>query len=179
MSRWQPPFLGAIANRSGAFHLLGRMCASILFAALYLFSFAPAQTALNPHSPTLLASPVGQWKTVDDVNGKIKSIVQIREQNGVLYGTIEKVFNPPVPHPLCIHCPGPSKNRPVIGLQILWGLRKHGGKWTGGEILDPEIGKFYRCSVTLEDGGKTLLLRGYIGFSLFGRTQRWLRVAGP
>lgn len=189
MNRRQPSFLGAIANQPGAFHLLGRMFASIPFAAFCLFSFAPAQIAPNPASPSSLTSPLGQWKTIDDVTGKIKSIVQIREQNGVLYGTVVEVFDPPAPDPLCIHCPGAFKNRPVVGLQILWGLRKNGAdkngadksgaEWTGGQILDPENGKIYRCLLTLADNGQTLRLRGYIGFSLFGRTQRWLRVASP
>ncbi len=179
MSRWQPSFLGAIANQPGAFHLLGPICAGILFAALCPVSFAPAQTAPIPDSPSLLASPVGEWKTVDDVTGQVKSIVQIREQNGVLYGTVEQVFNPPVPHPLCIHCSGAFKDRPVVGLQILWDLRANGAEWTGGHILDPENGKIYRCILTLADGGQTVRLRGYIGLSLFGRAQRWLRVAGP
>ena len=135
-----------------------------------------AQKAPASGSNPWLASPVGRWKTVDDVTGKIKSIVAIREQNGVLYGTVERVFDPPVPNPLCIHCTGSFKDRPVIGLQILWGLRKDGSQWSGGQILDPETGRIYRCYVALEDGGRKLRIRGYIGLSVFGRTEHWLRV---
>ena len=179
MSRRQPPFLGAIGNKHTAFHLLGRLGAGILLAILCLLPCARAQTSPHPASPSSIASPVGRWKTIDDITGQIKSIVQIREQNGVLYGAVVEVFNPPVPHPLCLHCSGAFKDRPVVGLQILWGLRKSGAEWTGGQILDPENGKIYRCTLTLADHGQTLRLRSYIGFSLFGRTQRWLRVAGP
>jgi uncharacterized protein (DUF2147 family) len=125
---------------------------------------------------SVLSSPVGRWKTVDDHTGQVKSIVRIREQNGTLYGTVEQIFNPPVPNPLCIACTGALKNRPIIGLQILWGLRKGGNEWSGGEILDPETGHIYRCFLTLEDGGTKLRVRGYIGLSIFGRTERWLRV---
>ncbi|MGH9605865.1 MAG: DUF2147 domain-containing protein [Terracidiphilus sp.] len=127
-------------------------------------------------APLCLASPAGRWKTVDDKTGQIKSIVQIREQNGTLYGTIEKIFNPPVRNPLCIACTGALKNRPLLGLQILWGLHKDGTVWSGGQILDPETGKIYRCYLALEDGGRKLRVRGYIGFSIFGRTEYWLRV---
>lgn len=159
------------------------MPARILFIILCLLTFAPAQTAPNPASPSSLTSPVGQWKTIDDATGQVKSIVQIRKQDGTLYGTVVEVFNPPAPNPLCIHCPGIFKDRPVVGLQILWGLRKtsagnSGVEWTGGQVLDPENGKIYHCLLTLADNGQTLRLRGYIGFSLFGRTQRWLRVPG-
>jgi uncharacterized protein (DUF2147 family) len=184
VSPQQLSLLGAIAENRTAFKNLGRTCAGLLLATLCLLSRAPAQSAPTPVSPSSLPSPVGQWKTVDDVTGQIKSIVQIREQDGVLYGTVVEVFNPPAPHPLCIHCPGAFKDRPVVGLEILWGLRKSGAdksgpEWTGGQVLDPENGKIYRCNLTLADNGQTLRLRGFIGFSLFGRTQRWLRVARP
>ncbi len=179
MSRLQPNFPGGTGNEPTAIKRLGPMCARILLAALCLFSCAPAQTMPSPASPSSLDSPVGQWRTVDDVTGKVKSIVQIREQNGVLYGTVEEVFSPPVPHPLCIHCPGQFRNRPVVGLQILWGLHKDGAEWTGGQILDPETGKIYRCNLSFQNGDRTLRVRGYIGFSLFGRTEHWLRVAAP
>jgi len=187
MSRRQPSLSGALRNGlTGAlrgeptpFKRLDRLHAPTLLAMFLLCARFPAHAALHPPSSASPETPVGHWKTVDDVTGKVKSIVQIREQNGVLYGTVEKVFNPPVPHPLCIHCPGDFKNRPVVGLQILWGLHKNRAQWTGGQILDPETGKIYRCNLTLENGGQTLRVRGYIGFSLFGRTERWLRVAGP
>jgi len=123
------------------------------------------------------SSPAGRWKTVDDATGKVKSIVSIREQNGKLYGIIEKVLDPevPGPNPLCIHCVGDLKNKPETGLQILWDLTKDGDEWTGGQILDPHNGKVYRCNLSLEDGGDKLKVRGFIGFALLGRTQYWLR----
>lgn len=120
-------------------------------------------------------TPVGQWKTVDDKTGQVKSIVDIHEVNGELDGRIVKLFHPPVPHPLCIECSGPLKNRPVLGMQILWGMRKQNGEWTGGRILDPENGDIYRCTISVENGGKVLQVRGYIGFSIFGRTEHWVR----
>ena len=113
---------------------------------------------------------------MDDVTGKAKSIVAIREQNGRLDGSIEKIFNPPVPKPTCYLCTGAKKNRPLMGLEILWGFRWDGSRWSGGQVLDPETGKIYRASLALEDGGRKLLLRGYIGIPLFGRTQYWQRV---
>ena len=46
--------------------------------------------------------------------------------------------------------------------------------WEDGTILDPKSGKTYSCYITFEDEN-TLKVRGYIGFSLLGRTQKWIR----
>lgn len=135
--------------------------------------FARAQAA-GPSNSALI-SPVGRWKTVDDATGKVKSIVQIREENGKLYGTIEKLFDPPVPYPTCYLCTGALKDRPLVGLQVLSGFAKDGSRWSGGQVLDPESGRIYSASLSLEDGGKKLRLRGYIGIQLIGRTEHWIR----
>ena len=122
-------------------------------------------------------SPVGRWKTVDDATGKINSVVVIWEENGSLYGRIETLVNPDPhdPDPRCTQCEGVTKDKPLIGLRILWNLRKSGNRWSGGEILDPDNGKTYRCFIVVESGGEKLKIRGFIGFSLFGRTEYWLR----
>ena len=57
----------------------------------------------------------------------------------------------------------------------MWGLKKDGNEFKGGEILDPENGKIYRCKMKLVDGGKKLDVRGFIGIALIGRTQTWWR----
>jgi uncharacterized protein (DUF2147 family) len=105
----------------------------------------------------------------------VKSIVQIREENGKLFGTIEQLFDPPVPHPTCYLCTGPLKDRPLVGLEVLSGFAQDGSRWSGGQVLDPESGKIYSASLSLEDGGKKLRLRGYIGIQLLGRTEHWVR----
>lgn len=146
---------------------------SALLLPLVLFA-APARA----QAAASLASPVGRWKTIDDETGKVKSIVQICEERGKLYGKIEKVLDSdqPGPNPLCIHCEGDLKNKPENGLQIMWELRKDGDQWSGGQILDPHNGKIYRCYISLEEGGKKLKVRGFIGFALLGRTEYWHRM---
>ena len=59
---------------------------------------------------------------------------------------------------------------------ILWGLTKDGEEWSGGFVLDPKKGKTYKCTIKLDGAGGTLTVRGYIGFSLFGRSQTWVRM---
>jgi uncharacterized protein (DUF2147 family) len=148
----------------------------LLFVAPIAFSFsASAQAVSKPALASPPASPVGRWRTVDDATGKVKSIVAIREQNGKLYGTIEELFDPPVPHPTCYVCTGDLKDRPLVGLQILWDFVPDGTQWSGGQVLDPETGKIYRASLALEDGGKKLRLHGYFLVTLLGRTEHWLR----
>ncbi len=124
-----------------------------------------------------MSSPVGRWRTVDDVTGKAKSIVTIWEENGKLYGRVQNLVDPDPkdPNPRCEDCTGDQKNKPVIGLRILWDLQKDGDGWSGGTILDPANGKTYKCLLQLEDGGTKLKVRGFIGVSMLGRTQYWQR----
>lgn len=122
-------------------------------------------------------SPVGRWRTIDDANGKPASIVEIREENGKLVGRIEKIFDPypKESNPKCTACQGELKGMPLLGMKILWDLAKRDDEWSGGKIFDPDSGKTYSCSLAQEKGGTRLKVRGFMGMSLFGRTQYWLR----
>jgi uncharacterized protein (DUF2147 family) len=123
------------------------------------------------------ASPVGRWTTIDDETKKPKSVISIYEENGKLFGKIEKLFLEPneKPDPICDKCEGALKNQPILGMVIMRDLKKDDDEWTGGTILDPKNGKTYKCKIAVEDGGKKLKVRGFIGLSLIGRTQRWVR----
>jgi len=123
-------------------------------------------------------SPVGKWKTIDDETGKVKSIVMISDVGGELQGKVEKVFSPPAEseNPICDKCEGERKDKPVIGMTILWGLKKTGDReYEGGQVLDPAKGKIYKSKLTVSEDGKKLRMRGFIGFALIGRTQTWVR----
>lgn len=120
-------------------------------------------------------SVIGKWKTIDDVSGEVKSIVQIYEENGKIYGKVIEIMDASKRNRLCENCPGVLKNKPVLGLKIINGLEKNGSSYENGKILDPESGKEYKCYISLEDD-KTLKVRGYIGISLMGRTQYWKRI---
>ena len=61
-------------------------------------------------------------------------------------------------------------------IELLTGFVADGpGKWSGGRIYNPEDGKTYKCKLTLQDDG-TLKVRGYVGLSIFGKTQIWRRL---
>lgn len=123
------------------------------------------------------ATPIGKWKTIDDKSGKAKSIVAIWEDGGKYYGKVEQLLDPKPddPNPVCKKCPGDLKDQPILGMRIMWDLKKEGDLWSGGKILDPDNGKTYRCNLSLAEGGKKLQVRGFIGIALLGRTQTWIR----
>ncbi len=123
-------------------------------------------------------TPVGLWRTVDDHTGQATGVVRIFEQSGHLYGNIQQVFDPAKARAQCGYCKDDRHNQPVLGLQIIRGLKADGATWDGGQILDPETGDTYRCSMRLAQGGQSLVVRGFLGISLFGRSQTWTRVPG-
>jgi uncharacterized protein (DUF2147 family) len=122
-------------------------------------------------------SPVGRWRTVDDVSGKVKSVVTIELQNGKLVGSVAKLLDPDPNNPAqpCVTCTGKLKGKSLVGVRILWDMKQVDDSWSGGFIMDPKTDSVYRCTMTVEDGGKKLKVRGFIGISLLGRTQFWYR----
>ncbi|MDP3833756.1 MAG: DUF2147 domain-containing protein [Hydrogenophaga sp.] len=123
-------------------------------------------------------SPVGLWKTIDDDSKKEKSLVRIKESNGVFSGTIEKLLDPDSkPGAVCDKCTDERKDKPVLGMTILRNLKQSADDKTvydGGDIVDPNNGKVYRTRLKPVEDGKKLEMRGYIG--PFYRTQVWIRV---
>lgn len=118
-------------------------------------------------------SIIGEWETFDDESGEKLSIVEIYKKGDLYYGKINHLFEDPLDS-ICVKCEGDKKNKPIIGLIIIENLMEDDDEFNGGTILDPDNGKTYKCYLELEDQNK-LKLRGYIGFSLIGRTQYWQR----
>ncbi|MGO8855952.1 MAG: DUF2147 domain-containing protein [Steroidobacteraceae bacterium] len=78
-------------------------------------------------------------------------------------------------HRVCVPCSDERKDQPIIGLIIIRNMKPDGNEYDGGDILDPDSGSVYRCKMHVERDGSRLALRGYIGFSLLGRSQTWER----
>lgn len=116
----------------------------------------------------------GTWITQDDETGKKKSEVLIYKENGKLYGKITKLLLEEDQGKKCVKCKGTNKDQPIEGLVIIKALEFDDESWDDGTILDPKSGKVYDCSIGFENDN-TLKVRGYLGFSLLGRTQIWLR----
>ena len=122
-----------------------------------------------------LTSATGDWLTIDDKTGKPASVIRITQVGNELKGSILKIMDPAMQNAVCDKCNGVNKNKPIIGLTVMWGLKKAGNGWAGGTIMDPDNGKSYRAKMALIKDGKKLSVRGFIGFSLFGRSQTWIR----
>lgn len=120
---------------------------------------------------------VGKWKTIDDNDGSVKSIVYIfKATNGKYYGKIEKLFKEP--EKLCTECEGANKNQPILGMMIINNMAEKEGKLTGGTILDPKNGKIYKCNISInESAADKLEVRGSLDKNgWIGRSQTWVRV---
>jgi uncharacterized protein (DUF2147 family) len=120
-------------------------------------------------------SVIGKWKTIDDETGDAKSIVEVYSKSGKIYAKVIEILDLEHKNSVCIKCSGEDKNKSILGLIVIKGLTKDGSEYNSGEILDPKNGKLYKCALSLESKDK-LKIRGYIGFSLLGRTQYWYRV---
>ncbi len=118
---------------------------------------------------------IGKWKTIDDSTGKEKSIVEIYEKSGKYFGKITQLYDVASQNKKCDKCEGENKNKPIIGLVIIKNMIKDGVVFSGGTITDPSNGKVYSCKFENIKNDK-ITVRGFIGFSLFGRSQTWIRL---
>lgn len=147
------------------------LCLSLVFAG-EASACADAPVTAHDRLP-------GLWQQVDDRSGRVQSLVRItRSPAGVYTGVVEKFIPGPGddPDPRCEECRDHRRNQRVVGMQIIDALcRVSEWKYERGEILDPDDGSVYRLRITVLDSGARLDVRGYIGISLFGRSQIWQR----
>lgn len=136
----------------------------LFFAAVFLLSIS-----------SNAQSVFGKWKTIDDKTNEVRSVVEIYEVSGKVYGKIVEITDPTRRNGKCAKCVGNDKDKPVLGLVIIKGLKKDGDEYSDGKITDPESGKIYKSFIKLISKDK-LEVRGYIGFALLGRSQTWIRV---
>jgi len=145
---------------------------SALLVGLALMS--PASFAQTTQTEPI----VGNWKTIDDKTNQAKSIIRIELVDQKLQGTVVKIFTAPGdrPDPVCEQCKDHRKDKPVIGMTIMSGLKRTSSTlWEGGEILDPNNGSIYKVKLNLDAEAKVLSVRGYVGVPMIGRSQTWIR----
>lgn len=134
---------------------------TVAIMALLITTGAYAQTSAD--------AITGEW-----LSAKKDSRFMIYKQAGKYYGKVvwgsgtqttdEKNPNPQL------------RSRPLTGLVILNNFVFNGkDTWTDGTIYDPREGKTYSCKISMKDNN-TMEVRGYVGISLFGRTEVWTRV---
>lgn len=142
------------------------MKAIILFITLF-------GTAGLPHTHNADAI-IGVWK-----NGSGKGHIQIYKNNNKYYGKIvwlkEAMDASGKPKVDRKNTDPAKRSKPLIGLVMLKDFEYNDGEWNGGHIYNPSDGKEYKAFMRMEDF-KTLSVRGYVGISLFGKTDTWTRV---
>jgi len=122
--------------------------------------------------------------TPDDIigiwaNSSNKAHIQIFKQNGKYYGKIVWLKNPndAVTGKPKVDKKNPdesARNRRILGLVVLRDFKYDDEEWKHGKIYNPEDGKEYKSFIELD--GKELSVRGYIGISLLGKTEKFTRV---
>ena len=139
-----------------------------LFFTLFALIFSLQIIGNNPDAV------IGVWK-----NGEGTGMVQIFKKADKYYGKIVwlKVPNNPDGTPRTdINNPDEKlRNTPLKGIENLRDFKYISeNKWEEGNIYDPKVGKDYSCEIKMIDAN-TLEVRGFIGVSLFGRTDVWKR----
>jgi uncharacterized protein (DUF2147 family) len=149
------------------------MSRRLMFAALAWLS------ALSAASAADLNSPAGWWQPIDPKTGAPQGLIRIYEQGGLFFGRIEPSSPSDDTSQKCTRCTDERKDQPIIGLVLIRNMRVEGDEYVGGDVLDPDTGRVYGCRFRLVDGGRTLIMRGYLGISLLGQSRTWRRVEDP
>ena len=129
---------------------------------------------MMPFAATFAQDVVGKWKLEDGT-----AIVEVYKVGNVYNGKVVWLQEPTAADGTpAVDSNNPDKNlrkRPLIGLNLLHGLKKDGKKYSGGKIYDPSNGKTYNCSMQVD--GNTLKVRGSLdSMGILGRTMDWFRV---
>jgi len=145
------------------------------FALAILVAATTAARADDSAQPTA----AGFWEALDD-DGQPEGWFLFTDKKGVYSARLVKGFkkegDDTPPKTICTECPGKKKDAHIMGLTLFWGMRRDGLNYSDGSVLDPRDGSVYHAKMWLDPDGQTLHVRGYLGISMFGKTQDWHRL---
>jgi uncharacterized protein (DUF2147 family) len=143
-------------------------------------AIAAALVALIGGGQALAAEPSaeGLWQALDDQTHEPTVWFLIRNHDGIYDGQIVRMYPKPGQRMdvVCDQCKDDRHDKPWLGLDIIRGMKRDGLNYSDGTILDPRNGNVYSAKMTLQPDGQTLVVRGYLGISLFGQDRYWTRL---
>lgn len=151
-------------------------------AALAPVLSTPAAAQPKPAAAPSSSQPSaeGLWEQIDEKTGTAESWFRVYKKGDVYEGQIVKMFPKPGEDPnkewRCEKCEGDEKGQPVLGMALIKGMKRNGLAYEDGTVTDPRDGSVYRALMNLSPDNKTLEMRGFLGISLFGRSQTWKRL---
>ncbi len=155
---------------------------SVLMVSLYC-TLAPSHAATHTDRSAAPYELKGIWRVIEGNTGQTRAWVQMQQEPDKTYsGYVRKLANLPNIVSVCRNCPMPYTNQPIEGMRIFWRITADNNKigyFKDGMALDPKSGRVYRGNMHVSMDGHMLLMRGYIGVPLFGRSETWLRETDP
>ena len=135
---------------------------------------APVRGALAQQLSEKLQNAIGHWQVMNS-DGTAGGKVDTYLENGKLFGRVTEVRPGRTPKDVCDKCSGEFKNQLILGMVNMREFHAEGDDWVGGTVVDPENGKQYKGKIWAV-GKDTLHMRWFVGISLLGRTESWVRI---
>ena len=146
----------------------------LIALALALFALVSVAAARAQQLSPKLQSAIGRWQIVNS-DGTPGGKAETYLVDGTLFGKVTEVRPGRTPKDLCNKCSGEYKNQPILDMIFMRNFHPDGDDWVDGAVVDPENGKEYKGKIWAV-GNDKLGMRGFIGISLFGRTETWVRL---
>jgi hypothetical protein len=155
-----------------------RICARVFLTATMIGAGALSMGGSSPAWAQSKSPLTGFWQAYFE-DGSPSGWFYFAEKSGFYEGRLVKMFKKKGETSVvttCVACTGEKKNKPMLGMVIVYNLKRNGTKYENGNILDPRDGNIYNAEAEVTPDGQKLLLRGYLGFEIFGQTQTWTRL---